>query len=100
MSDLAKGRTLEEAIAISNRDVAERLGGLPAVKMHCSALAADALNEAIFDYLTKKGRAIPPALATRHEHIQRDMASLEERYKVFLDRDAARAPEGEAPACS
>jgi nitrogen fixation NifU-like protein len=100
MSDLAKGRTLEEAIAISNRDVADRLGGLPAVKMHCSALAADALNEAIFAYLTEKGREVPSALAARHDHIQKDMASLEERYKVFLDRDAVKAPEGEAPTCS
>jgi nitrogen fixation NifU-like protein len=95
MSDLAKGRTLEEAISISNRDVADQLGGLPAVKMHCSALAADALNEAIHDYLTRQGRDIPPALAARHEHIREDMASLEERYKVFLDRDATKGAEGE-----
>ncbi len=97
MSDLAKGKTLEEAISISNRDVADELGGLPPIKMHCSALAADALNEAIYDYLTRRGREIPPALATRHEHIRKDMASLEERYKAFLDRDASK---GEAPACS
>jgi len=100
MSDLAKGKTLDEAISISNRDVADKLGGLPSAKMHCSALAADALNEAIHDYLTKTGRDIPPALAARHEHIQRDMASLEERYKVFLERDAGNAPTGEAPTCS
>jgi nitrogen fixation NifU-like protein len=97
VSDLAKGRTLEEAITISNRDVANELGGLPPVKMHCSGLAADALNEAIYEYMTKEGREIPAALRERHEHIQKDMATLEERYKVFLDRGAAKAGKDEAP---
>lgn len=100
VSDLAKGRTLEEAIAISNRDVADELGGLPPVKMHCSGLAADALNEAIYEYLTKEGREIPAALQARHAHIEKDMATLEERYKVFLDRGAAKAEGTEAPSCS
>jgi nitrogen fixation protein NifU and related proteins len=100
VSDLAKGKTLEEAIAISNRDVANQLGGLPPIKMHCSGLAADALNEAIYEYLTKEARAIPPALQARHEHIEKDMAALEERYKVFLDRNATKGKPGEAPSCS
>jgi len=54
LTEMAKGKTLEEARAITNRDVAEALGGLPSVKMHCSNLAADALQEAIDDYLSKK----------------------------------------------
>ena len=54
LTEMAKGKTLEEAGAITNRDVAEALGGLPSVKMHCSNLAADALQEAIDDYLSKK----------------------------------------------
>jgi nitrogen fixation NifU-like protein len=77
--------------------VASELGGLPPVKMHCSGLAADALNEAIYEYMTKEGREIPAALRERHEHIQKDMATLEERYKVFLDRGAAKAGKDEAP---
>jgi nitrogen fixation NifU-like protein len=97
VSDLAKGRTLEEAIAISNRDVANELGGLPPIKMHCSGLAADALNEAIYEYMTKEGREIPAALQERHEHIQKDMATLEERYKVFLDRGTTKAGKDDAP---
>lgn len=99
VSDLAKGKTLEEAIAISNRDVADELGGLPPVKMHCSGLAADALNEAIYEYLTSQGREIPPGLAARHDHIQKDMAKLEERYKVFLERDASKAKDS-GTSCS
>lgn len=84
ISDLAKGKTLEEAITITNRDVAEELGGLPPVKMHCSALAADALNEAIYEYLTGAGRDVPPVLQRRHERIVKEMDSIEKRYQAFL----------------
>ena len=55
ITDLAKGKTLDEAMKISRGDVAENLGGLPPVKMHCSNLAADGLHAAIQDYLRKKG---------------------------------------------
>ncbi len=53
-TELAKGKTLEEASKITRADVAESLDGLPAKKMHCSNLAADALKAAIKDYLEKK----------------------------------------------
>jgi len=55
ITELAKGKTLEEALKITRGDVADRLGGLPPVKMHCSNLAADALHAAIEDYKKKKG---------------------------------------------
>ncbi len=55
ITDLAKGKTLDEAMKISRGDVADNLGGLPPVKMHCSNLAADGLHAAIQDYLKKKG---------------------------------------------
>lgn len=45
VTDLAKGKTIEEALKITRNDVAESLEGLPPVKMHCSNLAADALHE-------------------------------------------------------
>jgi len=54
VTELAKGKTLEEAAKITRSDVAEHLGGLPPIKMHCSNLAADALHSAIEDYLKKK----------------------------------------------
>jgi nitrogen fixation NifU-like protein len=54
MTELAKGKTLEEASKISKKDVAESLDGLPSVKMHCSNLASDGLKKAINDYLNKK----------------------------------------------
>lgn len=53
-TELAKGKTLDEAINISRQDVADALDGLPPVKMHCSNLAADALHEAIKNYKEKK----------------------------------------------
>lgn len=55
VTELAKGKTLEEALKITRGDVAESLDGLPPVKMHCSNLAADALHSAIKDYYKKKG---------------------------------------------
>jgi nitrogen fixation NifU-like protein len=54
MTELAKGKTLEEAEKITNKDVADSLEGLPPIKMHCSNLAADALRKAIEDYRNKK----------------------------------------------
>lgn len=53
VSEMAKGKTLEEALQITNKQVAEELGGLPANKLHCSNLGADALHKAIEDYLEK-----------------------------------------------
>jgi len=54
ITELAKGKTLEEALRITRRDVAESLDGLPPIKMHCSNLAADGLHAAIKDYQEKK----------------------------------------------
>jgi nitrogen fixation NifU-like protein len=54
ITELAKGRTLEEAMKITRANVADSLGGLPPVKMHCSNLAADALHAAIEEYYKKQ----------------------------------------------
>jgi len=56
ITELVKGKTLEEAEKITKADVADALGGLPPIKMHCSNLAADALHVAIKDYLAKKAK--------------------------------------------
>ncbi len=55
VSEMAKGKTLDEAMQITNASVAKELGGLPANKMHCSNLGADALHKAIEDYKKKHG---------------------------------------------
>jgi len=54
VSDMAKGKTIEEAMKITNDSVAKELGGLPPNKMHCSNLGADALHKAIQNYLDKQ----------------------------------------------
>lgn len=57
VTELVKGKTVDESLRISNRAVAEALGGLPPIKMHCSLLAEEALKSAIDDYLKKHGKA-------------------------------------------
>jgi len=57
ITELAKGKTLEETTKITRADVADALGGLPPIKMHCSNLAADALHAAIEDYYNKQKEA-------------------------------------------
>ena len=54
VTDLVKGKTIEDALKVSNNAVAEALGGLPKVKMHCSVLAEEALKAAIDDYNKKR----------------------------------------------
>ena len=54
VSEMAKGKTIEEALKITREQVAQELGGLPPNKMHCSNLGTDALHKAIQDYLEKK----------------------------------------------
>lgn len=55
VSEMAKGKTVDEALQITRDDVAKQLGGLPKHKLHCSNLGADALHLAIEDYRSKKG---------------------------------------------
>ncbi|MZP30985.1 Fe-S cluster assembly scaffold protein NifU [Heliobacterium undosum] len=53
-TELIKGKTIDEALELTNKAVADALGGLPPQKMHCSNLAADALHKAIADYKAKQ----------------------------------------------
>lgn len=54
VTELVKGKTIEEALKITNKDVAEELDGLPPIKMHCSLLAEEGLKAAIEDYMKRK----------------------------------------------
>ena len=60
VTEIVKGKKLEEALQVTNDTVAEALGGLPSVKMHCSVLAEQALKNAIADYVQRQGLEPPP----------------------------------------
>src|SRR3989338_4497988 len=68
VTDLVKGKTVDEALKISNRAVAEALGGLPPIKMHCSLLAEEALKSAIDDYFKRQGKPIPQSPDKKDAH--------------------------------
>ncbi|MBZ4664801.1 Fe-S cluster assembly scaffold protein NifU [Mahella sp.] len=67
-TELIKGKTLDEALDITNKTVADALDGLPAIKMHCSVLAEDGLRAAIEDYKHKKGLITEDEMSKPHEH--------------------------------
>ena len=69
ITDLVKGKTIDDALAMTNKSVIDSLDGLPPIKIHCSLLSVDALNEAIYDYLNKNTMEIPSALAERHKRM-------------------------------
>ena len=69
-TDLIKGKTIEEALKLTNEAVAEALGGLPRIKMHCSVLAEEAVRNAIDDYLKKTtGKGLD---SKSHEELHHD----------------------------
>ena len=84
ITDLAKGKTIEEALKIERNDIVKSLGGLPAIKLHCSVLAADALSEAIYDYLSRNKKEIPKELQERHQRSEKEKKIIEEKYKEWI----------------
>ena len=76
VSELAKGKTLEEAMQITNKMVAKELDGLPKNKMHCSNLGADALHKAIVDFRKKRGEQVEDI--EEHEHDEEEHGHGEE----------------------
>ena len=61
-TELIKGKSLDEALELTNRAVVDALDGLPARKIHCSVLAEDAIKAALVDYYTRSGREMPESL--------------------------------------
>jgi len=87
ITDLAKGKSIKEALKINKTKIVESLGGLPPVKIHCSVLAADALDEAIYDYLSKNKKNIPEELKKRHQKIMHEKKTIEEKYKDWIETE-------------
>ena len=65
-TEMIKGKTIQEALDLTNKAVAEALGGLPAQKMHCSLLAEEAVKSALEDYFKKTGRPLPEGFVIPH----------------------------------
>lgn len=84
ITELVKGKPLEEALKFNREEIVKELGGLPSTKIHCSTLAADALHEAIYNYLKKKKRKIPEKLLKIHQKVEREKKEIEKRYKEWL----------------
>ena len=71
-TEMVKGKSIEEAMKLTNKAVAEALDGLPPVKMHCSLLAEQALKEALEDYFKKNNLPLPEGFEkpdAEHEEI-------------------------------
>ncbi|MBZ1345320.1 MAG: iron-sulfur cluster assembly scaffold protein [Candidatus Nealsonbacteria bacterium] len=83
ITDLVKGKTIEEALELNRQKVVDSLGGLPPIKIHCSVLAVDALLEAIHDYLAKNKKEIPKELREKHQRIKKEKEIIEKRYKEW-----------------
>ncbi|MEM5872320.1 MAG: iron-sulfur cluster assembly scaffold protein [Candidatus Aenigmatarchaeota archaeon] len=83
LTTMVKGKTLQQAIKINNNDILKKSGPVPPIKIHCSILAADALHEAIYDYLTKNKRIIPESLQKEHERIKNTLEQVERTHKEF-----------------
>jgi len=79
VTTLVKGKTLEEALKISEEDLLKRLKNVPPIKIHCSLLAVDALSEGIYDYLAKNKKKIPGKLQKRHQRIEKEKKETEKR---------------------
>ncbi|MGL5380508.1 Fe-S cluster assembly scaffold protein NifU [Clostridium sp.] len=77
-TELIKGKTIEEAWALSNKAVAEALDGLPPVKMHCSVLAEEAIHKAINDYRKNAGLSLDGWEFEEHDDIHDHVHGHEE----------------------
>ena len=62
VTELAKGRTLQNALKITNKEVADELGGLPPAKLHCSLLAQEGIQAAAADYYMRRDGKLPEGL--------------------------------------
>ena len=81
LTEMVKGKTLKYAMKITNKDILEKAGKVPPIKVHCSVLAADALYEAIYDYLSQNKLEIPEKLKKEHKRIKRELEKVEKEYK-------------------
>ncbi|MDD4994557.1 MAG: iron-sulfur cluster assembly scaffold protein, partial [Candidatus Pacebacteria bacterium] len=78
-------KTIAEAIKLNKDNIIDTLEELPPVKIHCSVLAIDALQEAIYEYLKKNKKTIPQELEKHHQRIQNEKKMIEKKYAGWIE---------------
>lgn len=91
VSEIAKGQTLQEAMKITNKRIAQELGGLPKNKFHCSNLGAEALHKAILDYREKSSEK--KRIHHKHDKNKREGNSSHSPFPVGLKKHREEGPE-------
>lgn len=84
LTELVKGKTIEEALGITKDDIISALNGLPERKVHCSVLADDSLKDAIRDYLARKNLQVPQELAEKNERMRPLIEEMRQRGYVLI----------------
>jgi len=80
ITDVVKGKTIDQALKLTKESILKELGELPPIKIHCSILAIDALKEAIYSYLSKNKMKIPENLGKRHQILEDQKRMIQERF--------------------
>ncbi|MEM3405853.1 MAG: iron-sulfur cluster assembly scaffold protein [Candidatus Pacearchaeota archaeon] len=80
LAEIAIGKKLTEAIKITNKDILNKLGNLPTIKIHCSILGEQALTEAIYNYFVKNKKKIPKFLEKKHKLIMREKQAYKKKF--------------------
>lgn len=84
ITDLVKGKNINEVMKINKDNIIKTLKRLPPIKVHCSVLAIDALSEAIYQYLKKNRKKTPKQLAEKHIRIEESKKKVKARYEGYL----------------
>ena len=84
ITDLVKGKKIDDALKINKQDVIKTLAGLPQIKIHCSVLAVDALSEAIYNFLKQENREIPKELLEAHERNLKEKDYVEKTHGAWV----------------
>ncbi|PIP74818.1 MAG: iron-sulfur cluster assembly scaffold protein [Candidatus Levybacteria bacterium CG_4_9_14_3_um_filter_35_16] len=87
ITDLVKGKSIDEALKINKDNVIKSLEGLPPIKIHCSLLAVDALKEAIYNFLVKEKRSIPEELLSVHEKNKKEREFVEDKHSNWVEAE-------------
>lgn len=92
-TEMLKGKTVAEAQDLDAGEIIDSLEGLPPVKRHCSVLAIDALNEALYDYFSRQGREIPDEMQAKHERLQKEREMIREKFGDWVKMEEEKLEE-------